>query len=86
MSCKLCSRNRVLTEHHLIPKVLHKKYRKKKYKREVLQKTISICRDCHNHVHNLYTNKELAREYNTIELLQESQAIQKFIKFIRKRG
>jgi len=85
MNCQLCNRNQTLTKHHLIPKVLHKKLRKKKYKKDVLNITIDVCRDCHDHVHILYTERELFRDYNTLELLLSSTAIQKFIKFIRKK-
>jgi len=85
MNCCLCQRSIELTNHHLIPKVLHRKLRKKKYKKDVLSRTIDMCRYCHDHIHILYTEKELFRNYNTLELLLTSVAIQKFIKFIRKR-
>ena len=83
--CKLCHRDYVvLSEHHLIPKMLHRKLRKK-YKKDVLNKTITVCVDCHRHIHVLYTEKELFRNYHTLELILNDEAIQKFIKFARKR-
>lgn len=40
---------------------------------------------CHNKIHSLFTEKELARHYNTIEKLRAHEEIQKFIKFVRKQ-
>ena len=40
---------------------------------------------CHNKIHSLFTEKELARHYNTIEKLCAHPEIQKFLKFVRKQ-
>ena len=40
---------------------------------------------CHNKIHSLFTEKELARKFNTIEKLRTHEEIQKFIKFVRKQ-
>lgn len=85
--CQMCARiGTNLTKHHLIPKTLHKKLRKKKkIRREVLNRTVDVCIPCHNHIHTLFTERELSRNYNTLQLLLDDPQIQKFIKFIRKR-
>lgn len=40
---------------------------------------------CHNKIHSLFTEKELAKTYNTIEKLLEHKEIQKFVQFVRKQ-
>lgn len=71
MCCVLCKREKELTKHHLIPKTLHKRYRKK-FGKLRLKETVDVCDDCHSQIHKLFTEKELALEYNTLELLLES--------------
>ena len=40
---------------------------------------------CHNKIHSLFTEKELAKSYNTIEKLLADEEIQKFVKFVQKQ-
>jgi hypothetical protein len=86
-TCLFCKRTILqITEHHLIPKVLHKKRKiKKRYKKEHLRQTITTCIDCHNHIHRMFGSKDLERKYNTFQLLFDSIEMQKFIKFIYKK-
>lgn len=44
-----------------------------------------LCRDCHKYIHVEHTEKELGRNFNTIEALREDEKIAKFIKFVRKK-
>lgn len=44
-----------------------------------------ICRPCHSQIHRLYTEKQLEREFNTIELLKTQPDVQTWIAWIRKR-
>lgn len=86
--CELCEREVAsITKHHLIPKTRHKnKFNKKNFSRsEVKERVIWICRPCHNNIHAVYSEKELAREYNTLEALQAQAPIQKFTKWIRNK-
>ena len=85
--CSFCKRySDDITKHHLIPKTLHTKLRKKKkYKRTEMKKTVVCCKNCHHHVHTVFSNNELERCYNTYELLLNSNEMQKFIKFIQKK-
>jgi len=84
MNCLLCEREKSLTEHHLIPKQMHKRL-KKKYSKDELNKTISICRDCHSQIHKLFSEKLLALKYNTLELLKIAPGLEKFITWVRKQ-
>ena len=76
MKCELCDREVTkLYRHHLIPK-----------QRGGKKGPVSmLCWSCKDMVHILFTNKELEREYNTIELLKSIDKIQKYIKWIKKQ-
>ena len=85
--CELCGRENELTFHHLIPVCLHKnKWFKKNYTREELSKGINVCKyDCHREIHNVITEKELGRSFNTLEKLRRHSKIKKYIKYIQKQ-
>jgi hypothetical protein len=40
---------------------------------------------CHNKVHAVFTEKELARSYPTVEKLLENEEIQKFVNWVKKK-
>jgi len=83
MNCPICKRKVSLTKHHLIPKVLHKRFKKKK-KKYNLKETIDICNDCHNQLHKVFTVKELALNINTLELIINNEKVKKFARFVIK--
>lgn len=71
--CELCNRTvSSITKHHLIP--LEKGGKK--------FETLSLCRTCHEQIHALFTNRELAVYYHTLESLKRDQKIIKFLRFI----
>jgi len=43
-----------------------------------------ICRDCHNQVHAVLTEKELETDYNTLETLLSHPEIAKFVAWMKK--
>lgn len=69
--CEICERHMPLTRHHLIPRTMHPRLRKRGYDRALLSQTSKICRVCHTAVHRFYTEKQLAMEFNTIEKLMQ---------------
>ena len=82
--CEICDRIIRTTEHHLYPKEVHSKLRKRdpnQYTQEKLSSTASLCRMCHSAIHRFYTNNELADNYYSIELLMESEKVFKFAKW-----
>ena len=86
--CCICERTLPLTWHHLVPKCTHNEYMKlhPKTTRLFLNKHgIWICRQCHSAIHGIYTNKELMRGYWKLELLLESEKVQKWIKYVSKQ-
>lgn len=71
--CELCNRRvSIITKHHLIP--LQKGGKK--------FETLYICTTCHQQIHALFTNRELATHYHSLELLKKDTKIIKYLKFI----
>ena len=87
MSCQLCERDLDLTKHHLIPKTYHNNtwFKKRFSKEDMHSRIINICPDCHKFIHGHYKERELGREYNTLEKLQNQEKIIKFVNWVKKR-
>ena len=86
--CELCARSSLeLTRHHLIPRSRHRKSRsKRQFSREDMRTRIAhLCLDCHGQIHRLFTEKELAADFNTLETLKAHEGVQKFVGYIRKK-
>jgi hypothetical protein len=62
-----------MNKHHLVPKS-----RKGKI-------TIVICRNCHRQIHAVYSEKELERNFGTLEALLAAEQLQSWIAWVRKR-
>lgn len=62
-----------MNKHHLVPKS-----RKGKI-------TVTLCIPCHKQIHAVYSEKELEREFPTLDELLEAEAMQSWIAWIRKR-
>ena len=76
--CELCGRlmpRKRITLHHLVPKS----------RGGGPEVRVPTCKPCHKTVHNTFTNKELARDYTTIESLRSAEELQPFLAFIRKQ-
>jgi len=81
--CAICEREETLTRHHLIPKTRHhNKRNKREFDRAEVKRTVGICRPCHSQIHALVTEKELERDYRTIEKLREIPELMKFAQWI----
>jgi len=86
--CELCRRQVArLTRHHLIPRARHANgCNKREFDRtEVHTRVAWICRPCHDHVHAVFTEKTLEREFNTIEKLRADPGIRRFLDWIGTR-
>ena len=83
-TCELCGRRAPLTRHHLIPKALHDKpYVQKRYARsERITATLWVCRPCHNQIHKVFGEKELAVAYNNREALLADPRIRTFVDWL----
>src|SRR5688572_12709873 len=86
--CELCGREvSVLTRHHLIPRTRHANKRNKRdFERTEVKKRIAwFCRPCHNHVHALFIEKTLERDFNTLEALASHPEVARFVIWIRQK-
>ena len=83
--CKFCCEK--YTNHHLIPKTVHSnKWFKKRYNREKMQRRIPVCKDCHDAIHNLINDeKELGRNFNTLDKLLSNPKIIKYLEWKSRR-
>jgi hypothetical protein len=72
--CPLCGRpNHRPSDHHLVPKSRGGKV------------TETICRDCHDAIHATFDNRELEKEYATVDALMAHEGLAKMIRFIAKQ-
>jgi hypothetical protein len=77
-NCPLCGREMIrdgktVDEHHLVPKSMGGR------------ETVSLHRICHQKVHSVLTERELAKDWFTVEKLKQHPEIQKFIKWVKKK-
>lgn len=83
--CELCERTTVpLTKHHLIPKARHNKRVRRDHGAD-RNRVAMMCRPCQDQIHSLFTEKELEREYHTVDLLKKSEKVRDWIEWVRKR-
>lgn len=87
-TCELCKREvNIVTEHHLIPKSRHLNKRvKRNYTTEQLNQTVNLCKPCHGHIHSVLTEKEMERDFNTIDKLLSYPEILKFVKWVKNKS
>lgn len=74
--CPLCERTIPLLQrdaHHLVPKS-HKG-----------TQTVVLHRICHRQIHALFTETELAREFNHIEALKRHEEMTRFINWVKDK-
>lgn len=72
--CPLCARpNFAPSDHHLIPRTRGGKV------------TETVCQDCHSAIHATFSNKELERDFNSVESLMAHRAFATLINFISKQ-
>jgi len=73
-TCELCERNVTgISKHHLVPKS------------EGGTATVDLCATCHATLHRFFTNRTLAREFNTIAALRCAPEVQRYIAWVRKQ-
>src|SRR5881275_24451 len=84
--CAICGREETLTRHHLIPRTRHhNKRNKREFDRATVKQVVGMCRPCHSQIHALFTEKELEREFNTVERLRMHPELTKFARWIAKK-
>lgn len=84
--CACCGRETALTFHHLIPKKLHRRaFYRKNFTREALNQGINACRMCHDGIHDLYTEIELAKRFSTLAELLADDALHKHFAWVARQ-
>ena len=75
-----------LTRHHPVPRTRHKSKRNKKtFDRREVHRTVGLCSPCHQHIHTVLDNKELEREYNTLEALRAHPDVERFVEWVKRK-
>ena len=78
IDCPICTRmtpRKYWHNHHLIPRS----------KKGTNKGTIKCCVSCGSMVHKLFTNKELAKKYNTVEALLSHPDVQNWVEWAKKK-
>ena len=84
--CVICERQEHLTRHHLIPRTRHHNKRNKRdFARATVHQVVGVCPSCHSQIHQLLSEKELEREYNTVERLRAHPELARFARWIKNR-
>lgn len=78
-SCPICGRDLIagnsINDHHFIPKSKGGKNHDK----------ITLHKVCHDFLHRRFTEKELSKEYNSPDKCLTDEAVQKFVKWLKKK-
>jgi len=69
--CPICETDKVAVKHHVIPVS------------KGGNESVSVCMDCGNQIHMLYTNKELA-SFGSLAMLCEQSDMIKYIEWKKK--
>ncbi|EGJ50615.1 hypothetical protein V6C53_10910 [Desulfocurvibacter africanus] len=84
--CDLCGRPELTTRHHLFPRSLHRRLKRKKDARaQDLREIVDLCAPCHIRIHQIFSEKELASEYNSLERLLADTRVQNWLCWIRRK-
>lgn len=88
-ACALCGRPNVpLTEHHLIPRAVHRKrqFRQRFDLDEMRHRKLDVCKKCHRGIHRLIPDeKTLALAFNTREALLADERIARHVAWVAKQ-
>ncbi len=85
-SCALCGRPELTTRHHLFPRSLHRRLKRRKDARsQDLRETVDLCSPCHIRIHQIFSEKELAGEYHSLERILADARVQDWLCWIRPK-
>lgn len=72
-----------LSRHRLIPRMRHRnKKTRKRFGRQAMTRHIArLCKPCHKQVHALFSEKELAESYYSLDALRQYVDVQRFIEW-----
>ena len=83
-ACELCERDWIpLTYHHLIPRSTHEKVLKRGWHPEWRLNAVAwICRACHDFVHGIASNEELAKQWWSLDRIRAREDAQIWIDWV----
>lgn len=84
----MCERRMSTQRHHLVPRTMHKRLRKRKRSVDLYARkddTVDLCNDCHRKVHSTWSEKDLAFSVNTLESIMRDDRIVIWVEWISKR-
>jgi hypothetical protein len=62
------------------------KWFRKRFTRQQMQQTISVCRDCHRSLHRFIpSEKELGRHYHTIDAILAHEQFRRYLDWVRRQ-
>ncbi len=84
--CPFCGRMTALTYHHYIPRKMHRRtYFRKNFTKRQLAQGVWICRLCHDGIHDLYDEMELAKRFSTFEALMGDPELRRHFAWVSKQ-
>jgi len=84
LRCELCGRAVVsLTVHHLVPR--SRLARLSRLKKGEATPLADLCPACHRQIHALFSNRELADEFHSLQTLRAEPRLEKFLRWVRKQ-
>jgi hypothetical protein len=78
---------RRITRHHLVPRSRTRRRRRKRrnYDPADFERVVELCSPCHRNVHASIENRELERDYRTLEALAIHPDVRKFTEWVRSK-
>jgi hypothetical protein len=74
--CPLCQRQvEHLSSHHLLPRS----------RGGAQHATVRICPDCHDAIHEMFSNKQLENEYRSVEFLLRDERFSRHVRWLAKQ-
>jgi len=82
MGCELCNRDLPLEKHHVVPRLVWKRLKRRRKVRGKCP-VVNLCSDCGKQVHMLFSERELASM--TWEQLKKNPRVRKYVEWVRER-
>lgn len=81
--CALCGRSAATTRHHLVPRALHRRLKRRNgVQGRDLCATIPLCRPCHATLHQTFDERDLAENYDTLEKILADERMARWRKWL----
>jgi len=85
--CEVCERKvKGLTRHHVYPRETHNHIGKKGLSPSELNTAANMCHMCHSTVHKFFTNRQLAEDLYSVDLLLADARFLKYAMWASKQG